>query len=139
MARWRGVVRFAWAIPFAGRTERLLEEVVADRERALGAAYRKKSIYLPRPLDPHVTSGIMDPIGAGKVLARVDGECQMVLKIGELARRVGVTVRTLRYYDEIGLLCPRARTECGYRLYGREEIVRLQQILSFRALGFGVP
>lgn len=47
-------------------------------------------------------------------------------KIGELAREVGVTVRTLHHYDEMGLVSPSARTPTGYRLYGEEELVRLQ-------------
>jgi DNA-binding transcriptional MerR regulator len=58
------------------------------------------------------------------------------LKIGELARRTGISVRTLHYYDEIGLLPPSHRTETGYRLYTGEDIGRLQQILSLRQIGF---
>jgi DNA-binding transcriptional MerR regulator len=62
-------------------------------------------------------------------------------KIGELARRTGVSVRTLHHYDEIGLLSPSHRSPsqgsgAGHRLYGREEVVRLQQILSLRQMGF---
>lgn len=56
-----------------------------------------------------------------------------VKKIAELA---GVTLRTLRYYDKIGLLVPSARTEAGYRLYSDEDVERLQQILFFRELDF---
>lgn len=59
-------------------------------------------------------------------------------KIGELAKRTGVSIRTLHHYDEIGLLSPSHRTESGHRLYGREEIVRLQQILSLRQTGFSL-
>lgn len=58
------------------------------------------------------------------------------LKVGELARRTGLTIRTLHHYDEIGLLKPTLHTESGHRLYGRGEIERLQQILSLRQLGF---
>jgi len=54
--------------------------------------------------------------------------------ISKLARMAGVTVRTLHHYDHIGLLEPRSRTEAGYRLYGRAELLRLQQILFFREL-----
>lgn len=54
--------------------------------------------------------------------------------ISQLARLAGVTVRTLHYYDQIGLLTPSARTEAGYRLYGRADLLRLQQILFFREL-----
>jgi len=59
-------------------------------------------------------------------------------KIGELAKRTGVSIRTLHHYDEIGLLSPSHRTESGHRLYGREEVVRLQQILSLRQSGFSL-
>lgn len=57
-------------------------------------------------------------------------------KVGELARRTGLTVRTLHHYDRIGLLRPSARSSAGYRLYGEQDIARLQQILSLRQLGF---
>ena len=59
-------------------------------------------------------------------------------KVGELARRTGLSVRTLHYYDEIGLLSPSRRTDSGYRLYTAEDVVRLQQIKSLRALGFSL-
>ncbi len=42
----------------------------------------------------------------------------IALKVSDLARQTGVSVRTLHYYDEIGLLSPSHRTEAGYRLYG---------------------
>ncbi len=60
----------------------------------------------------------------------------MAMKVGELAKRTGVSVRTLHYYDEIGLLSPLRRSEASYRLYAAEDIVRLQQIKSLRQLGF---
>jgi DNA-binding transcriptional MerR regulator len=59
-------------------------------------------------------------------------------KIGDLAKRTGVSIRTLHHYDEIGLLSPPHRTESGHRLYGRDEVVRLQQILSLRQMGFSL-
>ena len=59
-------------------------------------------------------------------------------KIGELASRTGVSIRTLHHYDEIGLLSPSHRTPAGHRLYGREEVARLQQVLSLRQLGFSL-
>src|SRR5206468_12968592 len=58
------------------------------------------------------------------------------LRVGELARRTGVSVRTLHYYDEIGLLPPARHSPARYRLYGAAEISRLQQIVSLRHLGF---
>ncbi len=60
------------------------------------------------------------------------------LKVGELAKRTGLSVRTLHHYDDIGLLSPSHRTDAGYRLYVADEIVRLQQITSLRQLGFSL-
>ena len=50
----------------------------------------------------------------------------------------GVTVRTLHHYDEIGLLTPSGRSEAGYRRYGDADLERLQRILFYRELGFGL-
>jgi DNA-binding transcriptional MerR regulator len=58
----------------------------------------------------------------------------MQLKIGELAKRSGVSVRTLHHYHEIGLLSPSLRTESGHRLYSDKDVLRLQQIISLRSL-----
>lgn len=52
----------------------------------------------------------------------------MLLKIGELAKRTGVTIRALRHYDEIGLLSPSTRSEGGFRLYGPEDVGKLYRI-----------
>ena len=59
----------------------------------------------------------------------------MKLKVGELAQRAGLTVRTLHHYDSIGLLSPSARTDAGYRLYDRTDIARLHQIQALRRFG----
>lgn len=58
----------------------------------------------------------------------------MEYTIANLARLSGVTTRTLRYYDQIGLLCP-TRVSNGYRIYGKKEVDRLQQILFYREMG----
>ena len=60
------------------------------------------------------------------------------MKVGELAKRTGLSVRALHYYDEIGLLQPSKLTKSGHRLYGPTELVRLQQIKSLRQLGFSL-
>jgi DNA-binding transcriptional MerR regulator len=60
------------------------------------------------------------------------------MKVGEVARRTGLSVRTLHHYDDIGLLCPGRRTAAGHRLYGREELERLQRIVSLRHLGLAL-
>lgn len=59
----------------------------------------------------------------------------MKYTVQQLARLAGVSGRTLRYYDKIGLLKPAGLSPAGYRLYGRAEVDRLQQILFYRALG----
>ncbi|HEX8454245.1 MAG TPA: MerR family transcriptional regulator [Longimicrobium sp.] len=59
-------------------------------------------------------------------------------KVGELARRTGLTVRTLHHYDEVGLLRPGRRTPAGHRLYGDDEVERLHRIQSLRRLGWGL-
>ncbi|KEK13161.1 MerR family transcriptional regulator [Lysinibacillus fusiformis] len=58
----------------------------------------------------------------------------MEYTIQELAQLSGVSTRTLRYYDEIGLLKPARTNEAGYRFYGQSEVDLLQQILFYRAL-----
>ena len=58
------------------------------------------------------------------------------MKISEVAKLTGVTVRTLHYYDEIGLLKPGQVTEAGYRVYDESDLAVLQQILFFRELDF---
>ncbi len=56
-------------------------------------------------------------------------------KVGELARRTGLTVRALHHYDEIGLLRPSLHTGSGHRLYTADDLARLQRIMSLRQLG----
>lgn len=58
------------------------------------------------------------------------------MKVKEVADLVGISVRTLHHYDEIGLLIPEEVTEAGYRVYSQGNLHELQQILFFRELGF---
>ena len=58
--------------------------------------------------------------------------------IGEFAGRAGVTVRTLRFYDKVGLLAPSATTDAGYRLYAEQDLSTLQHILALKFLGFSL-
>ena len=60
----------------------------------------------------------------------------MELAIGDLSRRTGVKVPTIRYYEQIGLLAPPARTEGQQRRYGKAEVRRLDFIRHARELGF---
>ncbi|MFC9492175.1 MerR family transcriptional regulator, partial [Streptomyces hydrogenans] len=59
--------------------------------------------------------------------------------IGELAGRAGVTVKTVRYYSDRGLLPEAGRSGGGHRRYGPGALVRLREIRSLRGLGLGVP
>ncbi|RDJ56058.1 MerR family transcriptional regulator, partial [Acinetobacter baumannii] len=62
----------------------------------------------------------------------------MLLKVGELAKQTGLTVRALHHYDDIGLLQPSARSDAGYRLYTPKDITRLHQIQALRGLGMSL-
>lgn len=67
-----------------------------------------------------------------------DDDQPSALKIGDLARRAGLTVRALHHYDSIGLLTPSARDSAGYRLYNRADIARLQQVQALRRFGLSL-
>lgn len=62
----------------------------------------------------------------------------MLMKVGELARRSGITVRTLHHYGHIGLLTPSDQSAAGHRLYTAEDAERLQRIVSLKSLGFSL-
>jgi DNA-binding transcriptional MerR regulator len=62
----------------------------------------------------------------------------MSYNVRQLAGLAGVSVRTLHYYDQIGLLKPTGRNPSGYRQYGEDAIVPLQQVMFFRELGFSL-
>ena len=63
---------------------------------------------------------------------------QGYMTVGELARKMDVTVRALQHYDREGLLSPSAVSEGGRRLYTDKDIVKLHQILSLKHLGFSL-
>ena len=60
------------------------------------------------------------------------------MTVKKVAQLSGVTVRTLHYYDEAGLLRPSRVTDAGYRLYSEKDLEKLQQILFFKELGFAL-
>ena len=60
---------------------------------------------------------------------------EQLRKIGDIARSTGLTIRTLHYYEEIGLLAPTDRTDAGHRLYGPDAVERLYHISLLRDLG----
>ncbi|MCP1308557.1 MerR family transcriptional regulator [Paenibacillus tyrfis] len=59
-------------------------------------------------------------------------------KVGELAKLARLTVRTLRYYDQIGLFSPSGHTDSGHRIYTESDIAQLQQVLSLKELGLSL-
>ena len=63
---------------------------------------------------------------------------QGYMTVGEVAKKMGITVRTLQYYDKEGLLSPSEKTEGGRRLYNERDLVVLHQILSLKSLGFSL-
>jgi MerR family transcriptional regulator, copper efflux regulator len=58
------------------------------------------------------------------------------MQIGEIAERTGMSLRTLRHYDEIGLLTPSLRSDGGYRLYTADDLARLLVIRRMKPLGY---
>ncbi|MFD2492486.1 MerR family transcriptional regulator [Amycolatopsis jiangsuensis] len=58
------------------------------------------------------------------------------MQIGEVAERTGLSLRTIRYYEEVGLVVPSARSQGGFRLYTEPDIDRLQLIKRMKPLGF---
>ncbi|WP_280274608.1 MerR family transcriptional regulator, partial [Nocardia wallacei] len=60
------------------------------------------------------------------------------LTVGQVATRLGVTVRALHHWDEIGLARPSLRTPAGYRLYTADDLERLHRIVVYRELGLGL-
>lgn len=79
-----------------------------------------------------IRENLQDKISRSALVKQGDA---MLLKVGELAKRTGLTVRTLHHYDAIGLLTPSARSEAGYRLYNNKDIARLHCIQGLRNLG----
>ena len=65
-----------------------------------------------------------------------NGRTPTALTVGQVAEQLGVTVRTLHHYDQIGLLVPSERTPAGYRLYTTGDVTRLQNVVVYRRLGF---
>lgn len=63
---------------------------------------------------------------------------QVFYQTRQFAERSGISVRTLRYYDKVGLLKPTARSAAGYRLYTDEDLVKLQRIMALKFLGFSL-
>lgn len=60
------------------------------------------------------------------------------MQIGEVADRTGLSLRTIRYYGEVGLVTPSARTTGGFRLYGEADVERLQLVKRMKVLEFTI-
>jgi DNA-binding transcriptional MerR regulator len=60
------------------------------------------------------------------------------MQIGEVAERIGLSLRTIRYYEEVGLAVPSARSEGGFRLYVEDDVERLRVIMQMKPLGFSL-
>jgi DNA-binding transcriptional MerR regulator len=61
-----------------------------------------------------------------------------LLQIGEVAEMLGITTRTIRYYEEFGIMAPPQRLEGGNRVYAKEDILRLKFILKLKELGISL-
>ncbi len=59
-------------------------------------------------------------------------------RVGAVAERLGVSPRTVKYYEELGLVQPEARSPGGFRLYGEEEVERLERILRMKGIGYSL-
>lgn len=59
-------------------------------------------------------------------------------RVGEVAERLGVSPRTIKYYEELGLIEPEARSSGGFRLYGEEDVRRLERILRMKGVGYSL-
>jgi MerR family transcriptional regulator, repressor of the yfmOP operon len=59
-------------------------------------------------------------------------------RVGEVAGRLGVSPRTIKYYEEIGLVEPEERTPGGFRLYGEGEVERVERILRMKGMGYSL-
>ncbi|MBE9915502.1 MerR family transcriptional regulator [Paenibacillus donghaensis] len=72
-------------------------------------------------------------------LVRSKRRCEKIYKIGQLADKAGISIRTLRYYDELKILKPSYVSEAGYRYYNHEDIMKLHHIAMLKQLGFTLP
>src|SRR5688572_20800917 len=85
--------------------------------------------------DPHVTSSLT-VCAATDIIMMLAAEIMMRYTVKQLAGMSGVSVRTLHFYDEVGLLKPARVGGNGYRYYEEAQLLTLQQILFYRELGF---
>jgi|SRR5579872_52899 len=74
----------------------------------------------------------------GDAVRRLDDARDPLMQVGDLARETGRTVRAIHLYEELGLLTPVTRSKGGFRLYGREALVRIRWIGKLQEMGFSL-
>jgi DNA-binding transcriptional MerR regulator len=82
-------------------------------------------------------AGELDDPAAVSAPGAADGQGR-TMHIGELAERTGLSLRTIRHYDEVGILPATARTEGGFRVYTEDDLERLMVIRRMKPLGFSL-
>ena len=70
-------------------------------------------------------------------MARMNASKELA-RVGEVAERLGVSPRTIKYYEELGLVEPETRSAGGFRLYGEEDVRRLERILRMKGIGYSL-
>lgn len=70
-------------------------------------------------------------------MARMNASKELA-RVGEVAERLGVSPRTIKYYEELGLVEPETRSPGGFRLYGEEDVRRLERILRMKGIGYSL-
>ena len=65
-------------------------------------------------------------------------EREPLFTIGQIARRTGLSIRTIRFWSDVGMVPPTGRTDSGYRLYGAEAVGRIELVRTLRELGLGL-
>jgi len=71
-------------------------------------------------------------------LGEMSASIYKAYSVHQVAEMAGISVRTLHHYDQIGLLKPGTRSAAGYRQYGEDDLLRLQQILFYKELDFSL-
>lgn len=89
-------------------------------------------------LDPRLSSLLLPRERARPTRNLGDTDSSGTMKIGEVAERVGLSLRTLRYYEEARLITPAGRTSGGFRLYSERDVQRLLLIMQMKPLGFSL-
>src|SRR5262249_12962287 len=92
--------------------------------------------FFEKPFDPHATSYLTVRASLATTVVSNRKKTTMAYTVKQVAAMSGVSVRTLHFYDETGLLKPGYVRANGYRCYEEPQLLRLQQILFYRELGF---